>query len=138
MKPIISTSLARAIEEIFGDRNGGSFLELPEDLDATPEDINQRINQLRTVLEGYVINMAAELSELGDVDRPRLEAEARATLIALRELYRFFPNLRDDDQRIESAHCGAAGEPSALPASLAATTLGSSSSRVRRDEVAHA
>lgn len=38
-------------------------------------------------LESYVISMADEIDELGEEERPRLQAEARATLIALREIH---------------------------------------------------
>jgi hypothetical protein len=49
---------------------------------------------LRTKLEGYIVNMAAESEELADVaESVRLRTESVGTLIALRELWVHFPEV---------------------------------------------
>jgi hypothetical protein len=89
----INPVLVQAVERLFGEaRMGLQFLELPHDEVNAPLLVGEdRARQLRSVLEGYVVGMANELDELGEEERPRLVAEARATLVALRELNRFFP-----------------------------------------------
>jgi hypothetical protein len=90
----ISPQLLEAIRKLFGgDLRGLQFLDssAAESSHGTLED---RVRQLRETLEGWVIAMSNELDELGEEEQPRLEAEARATLIALREVNWLFPMIR--------------------------------------------
>ena len=85
-------ALEGAIRALFVNPSmGAAFLELPRD--ATPEKLPEvmadRVAGLETTLTDYVVQLAAELEELGEDERPRLEAEARATLIAIREVRRW-------------------------------------------------
>ena len=51
--------------------------------------MNDRIDGLERTLVTYVVQLAVELEELGESERPRLKAEARATLVAIREVRRW-------------------------------------------------
>jgi hypothetical protein len=90
----LTRDMRRALETLFGDaRLGSNFLEIHHDneSDGLPKSVAERARRLRETLETYVINMAAELKELGDDEAARLQAEARATLIASREVVSSFP-----------------------------------------------
>ncbi|MEO8069115.1 MAG: hypothetical protein ABI599_15565 [Flavobacteriales bacterium] len=97
----ISTSLRSSIESLFEDHSVaegllGIELDGLSRFDAEPAmnptlSPAERAASLRRRLEGYVSLMAAELKELGEDEAPRLRAEATATLVGLRELWRHFP-----------------------------------------------
>ncbi len=91
-----SEEVLHAIRDLFGDEDVGlGFLEI-HDEESIPERGNSEITRatsLRNTLENYIVNMAAELRELGEAEEERLQAEARATLVALRELFSSFPEV---------------------------------------------
>jgi|GEM_PF-3978688 len=91
-----SLDVSLAIRELFGDeRIGLGFLEVHDQDSAggLGESATVRAARLRDTLESYIVNMARESKELGEADQVRLQAEARATLIALRELFASFPEV---------------------------------------------
>lgn len=86
-----SRELDAALLRIFSSAHRGrQFLELPADDDEsiTGGDMAERMARLESTLVRYVVQLAAELDELGEEEQIRIEAEARATLVALRELRR--------------------------------------------------
>jgi hypothetical protein len=92
----ITEAVTRAIQALFGDvRTGLALLEVPDDdvREKAGDSAASRAMQLRDSLEGYIVNMAREVEELGPSEAERLRAEARATLIALRELFARFPEV---------------------------------------------
>jgi tRNA A58 N-methylase Trm61 len=53
-----------------------------------------RVRALRETLEGWVKLKAEEILEFeGELDELRIRSEARATLLALREIHRLFPEV---------------------------------------------
>ena len=55
-------------------------------------DYRDRLKACASGLRGYLVSMAAELAERPD-ERPRLSSEAVGILLALRDIYRQFPEL---------------------------------------------
>lgn len=92
-----SPQLREALGRLFGDTSiGEGFLVVPSwnsGTNGAAAGGTLRANQLLATLERSVINMAAELDELGEEEGERLRAEARATLVAMREVATHFPEL---------------------------------------------
>jgi hypothetical protein len=97
----ITNELQHAIRVLFDEPSIPTGL-LGDDLDSVPSSWIEkafspqtppleRVRKFRGTLEKYVINMALEANELGEEEISRLRAEATATLVALRELMRHFP-----------------------------------------------
>lgn len=86
--------LSWALTTLFGESAvGRGFLETPSGSETLASGCpTDRVKDLLGVLVRSVVNMARELEELGDVEGERLRAEARATLIAIRELASRFPD----------------------------------------------
>lgn len=88
----IPPELNDAIRVLFKDAAvARDFLQLPseESTGLPPASYEERVAQLEQTLVKYILQMAAELEELGEDERPRLESEARATLVAIREVRRW-------------------------------------------------
>lgn len=95
MNTEVSPQLQEAIRKLFGDSTRGlQFLDTPKQAGDAQGTLGDRVRELRETLERYVIDMSNELDELGEEEQPRLEAEARATLITLREVNWLFPMIR--------------------------------------------
>ena len=92
----VNAPVSCAIRELFGDeRTGLGFLEIhdQESVVRPGESATVRATRLRDTLERYIVNMGKEAEELGETELARLQAEARATLVALRELFSCFPEV---------------------------------------------
>jgi hypothetical protein len=102
----VNQELRDSIESIFDDVSIGlGFLGvgvnfMPDGDGGIPLDQKgdpiERVQRLRIKLEEYVVQMGAELKELGEQDVSRIRAEATATLIFLREIKRYFPEAFDN------------------------------------------
>ena len=94
--------LKSALTKLFGSAEiGFGFLHVPRVGADRPSDAElalpaqARAQLLEDRLLGYVCAMADELDELGKEDSPRIQAETRALLIAVRELRCLFPHLKE-------------------------------------------
>ncbi len=102
----VSKQLRHAICTLFEDPSqayqflGASRSPLDSDWYEEPLSAGQssveRARCLLARLEGYIVQMSAECVELGsETETERLRSEATGLLIALRELARHFPEIRD-------------------------------------------
>lgn len=91
----VQTDLAQALQQLFGTSAAGlAFLSRPVDEPMPEGSLPERARGLRCNLVKYIKSMAAELEELGPEESERLTAEARATLIAIRELEAYIPECK--------------------------------------------
>jgi hypothetical protein len=105
----IARELRAAFRRLFADetvpegllgKDGGSFPASWKQQSLSPSlSVALRARQLRTKLEGFVVQMARERDELGPTEGERLRAEATATLVALRELALHFPEALEDPEQ---------------------------------------
>ena len=79
-----------------GDDSSDDWREAPTRTTATADE---RARSLTQKLETYIVNMAAELDELGTDELQRLRAEATGFLISLREIVAHFPGAFFPDQQ---------------------------------------
>lgn len=96
----ISDALRSAFTRLFDDPSVpdgllGNDSAFPVEMRIPPVEAGTstatRATRLRARLESFVVQMAAELEELGPEEHMRLRAEAVATLVAIRELVTHFP-----------------------------------------------
>ena len=91
----VHDDLSDAAQRLFGSTTAAfAFLSRPTDEPAPEGTPSERAQRLRRILTSYVKSMATELEELGPDESVRLQAEARATLIAIRELEAHIPECK--------------------------------------------
>jgi hypothetical protein len=106
MKYPVAKRLGAAIEKLFdtpskalhllGALDGMSARDGFQESFSPNMNPTERAQTLRKTLEGHIAEMAAESEELEASEVIRLRAEAVGTLIALRELWRHFPEAFED------------------------------------------
>ncbi len=96
----LPSELRASLQAFFGDLDPNAFLEAEHDSSTVPVELSDRLHRLRLVLEGHLRTIVANATELADPEYTRqARGEVIATLIALRELWTCFPELRHGTRR---------------------------------------